>query len=49
MNSVKYVGLDVHPMTISAAVLDAEGKLLMQSILPTHAGAALERQSRVFP
>jgi len=39
MNSVKYIGLDVHQATISAAVLDAEGKLVMQSVLPTHAAA----------
>jgi len=29
MNSVKYVGLDVHQSTISVAVLDDEGKLVM--------------------
>ena len=28
MNSVKYVGLDVHTETISVAVLDAEGQLV---------------------
>lgn len=42
MNSVKYVGLDVHQATISVAVLDAEGKLVMQSILATHAAAILD-------
>jgi transposase len=42
MNSVKYVGLDVHRDTISVAVLDAEGKLVMQSILATHAAAILD-------
>jgi hypothetical protein len=42
MDSVKYVGLDVHQATVSAAVLDAEGKLVMQSILATHSGAILE-------
>jgi hypothetical protein len=31
MNSIKYVGLDVHQSTISVAVLDAGGKLVMQS------------------
>jgi transposase len=42
MNSVKYVGLDVHQSTISVAVLDAEGKLVMQSVLATHATAILD-------
>jgi transposase len=41
-NSVKYVGLDVHRDTISVAVLDVEGKLVMQSILATHAAAILD-------
>jgi transposase len=39
---VQYVGLDVHQMTISAAVLDAEGKLVMQSIVATHASGILD-------
>ena len=39
MESVKYVGLDVHQNTISVAVLDADGKLVMQSVLATHAAA----------
>lgn len=42
MNSIKYIGLDVHQSTVSAAVLDGEGKLLQQSILATHATAILD-------
>jgi hypothetical protein len=42
MNSVKYVGLDVHKETISAAVLDGEGRLMMQSVLATNARAILD-------
>lgn len=42
MNSIKYIGLDVHQSTISAAVLDREGKLLQQSILATQASAILD-------
>ena len=42
MNSIKYVGLDVHRDTISVAVLNAEGKLVMQSVLATHATAILD-------
>ena len=29
MNQEKYIGMDVHAATISAAVMNAEGKLLM--------------------
>src|SRR5271169_5764294 len=36
MDSIKYVGLDVHQSTISIAVLNAEGKLVMQSVIATH-------------
>jgi transposase len=42
MNSVKYVGLDVHQATISAAVLDGDGKLVMQAVLATRASAILD-------
>ncbi len=42
MNNVKYVGLDVHLSTISAAVLDGQGKLVMESVLPTHSAAILD-------
>lgn len=41
-NTIKYVGLDVHQSTVSVAVLDAEGKLILQSILATHAAAILD-------
>ena len=33
MNGEKYIGLDVHQATISVAVLDSSGKLVMESIL----------------
>jgi hypothetical protein len=35
MNSVRYIGMDVHRDTISVAVLDESGRLLMQSVLAT--------------
>jgi hypothetical protein len=35
MDSVRYVGLDVHQETTSAAVLDSEGRLVMQITLAT--------------
>ena len=37
MNDTKYIGLDVHQATISAAVLDSTGKLVIEAILETKA------------
>src|SRR5438270_7628242 len=42
MNSEKYIGLDVHQATISVAVLDSTGKLIMESILETKAATILQ-------
>jgi transposase len=42
MNSEKYIGLDVHQATISVAVMDSSGKLVMESILETKAATILE-------
>jgi transposase len=41
MNDTKFIGLDVHKTSISAAVPDQDGKLVMQSIFATHAAAIL--------
>ncbi len=42
MNDAKYIGLDVHQATISAAVLDSTGKLAMEAILETKAETILQ-------
>ena len=42
MNDAKYIGLDVHQATISAAVLDSAGKLVMEAILETKAETILQ-------
>src|ERR1700686_3352507 len=42
MNDAKYIGLDVHQATISAAVLDWTGKLVMEAILETKAETILQ-------
>src|SRR5437762_11860601 len=42
MNSGKYIGLDVHQATICVAVMDAKGKVVMESILETKATTILE-------
>jgi transposase len=42
MNQEKYIGMDVHAATISAAVKNAEGKLLMECVLETKAATILE-------
>ena len=41
MSDGKCIGLEVHKTSISAAVLDVDGKLVMQSIFPTPAAAIL--------
>jgi hypothetical protein len=42
MTSEKYIGLDVHQATISVAVVDSQGKVVMESILETKASTLLE-------
>jgi transposase len=42
MNSIKYIGLDVHKETISIAVMNATGKLVMESIIETKASTVLQ-------
>jgi hypothetical protein len=42
VNSEKYIGLDVHQATISIAVLDSSGKLVMESIVETKAATLLQ-------
>ncbi len=42
MNDAKYIGLDVHQATISAALLDSSGKLVMESVLETKAATILQ-------
>jgi len=42
MDGLRYIGLDVHQDTVSAAMLDGEGKLMMQSVLATRAAAILD-------
>ena len=42
VNDEKYIGLDVHQATISVAVMDATGKMVMESILETKAATILE-------
>src|SRR5579859_121534 len=42
MSGEKYIGLDVHQATISVAVMDSKGKLIMESILETKGSTILE-------
>jgi hypothetical protein len=42
MNQEKYIGMDVHDATISAAVKNAQGELLMECVLETKAATILE-------
>jgi hypothetical protein len=42
MNDAKYIGLDVHQATISVAVFDSAGKLVMEAIPETKAETILQ-------
>jgi hypothetical protein len=42
MNQEKYIGMDVHAATISAAVRNAEGKLLIDPVVSYRCRAAVE-------
>src|SRR5665811_847859 len=42
MNQEKYIGMDVHQATISVAVMDSSGKLIMECILETKAATIFE-------
>jgi transposase len=42
MSQEKYIGMDVHQATISAAVMDTQGKLLMECVLETKASTIVE-------
>ena len=42
MSQEKYIGMDVHQATISAAVMDGQGKLIMECLLETKASTILE-------
>ena len=42
MNDAKYIGLDVHQATISVAILDSAGKLVMEAILETKSATILQ-------
>jgi len=37
MSQEKYIGMDVHQATISVAVMDVHGKLIMECVLETNA------------
>ena len=42
MSQEKYIGMDVHQATISVAVMDAAGKLIMECLLETKASTMVE-------
>jgi hypothetical protein len=42
MDNTKYIGMDVHKEAIAIAVLNATGKLVMESIIETKANTILE-------
>jgi len=40
--NIKYIGMDVHKESISIAVMNAEGRLVMESIIETKASTILQ-------
>ena len=42
MSQEKYIGMDVHQATISVAIMDGHGKLIMECLLETEAGTVVE-------
>ncbi len=42
MDSTKYIGMDVHKETVSIAVMNSAGKLVVESILETKAATILQ-------
>src|SRR6202140_5295754 len=40
--NIKYIGMDVHKETISIAVMNGEGKVVMESIIETKASTILQ-------
>jgi len=42
MNDAKYIGMDVHKETISLAVMDGSGKVVMESVIETKALTILQ-------
>jgi len=42
VNQAKYIGMDVHQATISVAVMDSAGKLILESIFETKAATILQ-------
>jgi hypothetical protein len=42
MHEEKYIGMDVHQATVSVAVMDVHGKLIMECLLETKAATILE-------
>jgi hypothetical protein len=42
MDTVKYIGMDVHKEAISIAVLNSSGKLVMECIIETKAATILQ-------
>ena len=40
--NIKYIGMDVHKESISIAVMNAEGRLVMESMIETKASTILQ-------
>ena len=45
MDSVKYIGMDVHKESISIAVMNGAGKIVMECVIETKASMILQQKS----
>ena len=45
--NIKYIGMDVHKETISIAVMNGEGKVVMESIIETKANTIVHSSFHV--
>lgn len=41
MDTKKYIGMDVHQVTVSVAVMDSGGKIVMESLIETKSATIL--------
>ena len=46
MNNDTYMGMDVHPAMTVVVVLDAEGKLILETMVPTDAASIIRLVQR---
>ena len=49
MTSIKYIGMDVHQQSISIAVRNSAGKIVMECVIETKASTILQFIDHILP